>query len=88
MDTITDKGKARRWARAIVSDIALYNPDKIQAGIEQDNLFEALADELQEGRDLYQSRVAPEIRQATNYYDLAVVDVLFKNTGKYKSRIW
>ena len=88
MEPITEKDKARRWARAIVSDISLYNPEKIRAGIEQDNLFESLEAELQEGRELYQSRVAPEILQSTNYFELAVVDVLFKYTGKIQSKIW
>ena len=39
MEIITDRSKAKRWARAIVSDVSLYNQDKIRAGIEQDNLF-------------------------------------------------
>jgi hypothetical protein len=85
---ITDPEKARRLARAIVSDINLYNPEKIQAGIENDNLFEALEEELEEGRELYRQRVAPEIVERYNFFDLAVVDMLFKFTGKYKSKIW
>lgn len=88
MERITDKDKARRWARTIVSDISLYNQEKIREGIEQDNLFEVLAEELQEGRELYESRVAPEILETTRFFDLAVVDVLFKNTNKFRSRIW
>ena len=88
MERITDQGKARRWARTIVSDIRLYNQDKIREGIEQDTLFEVLAEELQEGRELYESRVAPEILQSTHFFDLAVVDVLFKSTHKFRSKIW
>jgi len=88
MEIITDRSKAKRWARAIVSDVSLYNQDKIRAGIEQDNLFETLAAELQEGRELYESRVDPGILQATHYFDQAVVDVLFKPAGKFPSKIW
>jgi hypothetical protein len=39
---------ATRLARAIASDIALYNEDKIIEGIENDTLFDVIA-ELNEG---------------------------------------
>ncbi|MFO8058066.1 MAG: hypothetical protein R6V10_12285 [bacterium] len=87
-EKITDPQRARRLARAIVSDILLYNPEKIEEGIKNDSLFESLEDELEEGRELYKSRVAPEITDHHNFFDLAVVDVLFKYTGKYESHIW
>jgi hypothetical protein len=88
MPAITDPKKARNLARAIVSDINLYNGEKVKEGIENDTLFEILEGELEEGRDLYKARVDPEIFSKYNYYDLAIVDVLFKYTKKYKSKIW
>ncbi len=87
-ELITDPKRARRLARAIVSDVNLYNADKVQEGIENDSLFETLEEELDEGRELYRSRVDPEVYENNNFYDLAVVDVLFKFTKKYKSKIW
>ena len=51
---------ATRLARAICSDVSLYNEEKIVRGIERDNFFDAMRDELQEGRELYRSRVSPE----------------------------
>jgi len=86
-ELIKDPARARTLARAIVSDILMYNPDKIKQGIENDSLFETLEEELEEGRELFQTRVDPGLHN-TNLYDLAVVDVLFKNTGKYESKIW
>jgi hypothetical protein len=56
--TDEEKMKAMRLARAIASDISLYNEQKIIKGIEQDNLFEVLKDEIAEGRELYKSRVS------------------------------
>ena len=47
-----------RLARAICSDISLYNEEKIVKSIEQDTFFDALKDELAEGREHYRSRVA------------------------------
>ena len=50
---------AIRLARAICSDISLYNEEKIVRSIEKDNFFDALKEELEEGREHYRSRVAP-----------------------------
>ena len=44
--TEEERTKAMRLARAIASDISLYNEQKIVRGIEQDNLFETLKDEI------------------------------------------
>ncbi len=78
---------ARRLARAIASDLSLYNEAKITKGIEQDCLFEELVDEIEEGRALYKSRVTPELYGA-NFYDRALVDILIRSKGHIKSDIW
>ena len=88
MALISEPEAARRLARAIVSDVHLYNQDKIKEGIEQDTLFDAISDELDEGRALYEQRVAPDIVQNHDFYDIAIVDVLIKYSGKIKSKIW
>ncbi len=86
MALITDPQAARRLARAIVSDVELYNGEKIKTGIEQDTLFDLVKDEIEEGRALFNERV--DASQRSNLFDLAVVDVLLKHSGKYKSKIW
>lgn len=78
---------ARRLARAIASDLSLYNEDKIIQGITNDNLFDALAEEIEEGRALYKRRVSPDL-YSKNYYDRALVDILIKAKGHIKSKIW
>ena len=77
-----------RLARAIASDISLYNEQKIIKGIEQDNLFEVLKEELEEGRELYKSRVSAEVFTSTNFFDRAVVDIVMRSKGHIKSKIW
>ena len=77
-----------RLARAICSDVSLYNEEKIVRGIQQDNFFEAVKEELEEGRELYRSRVAPELFQRTNFYDRAIVDVILRSKAHVKSKIW
>ena len=88
MATDEEKVKAQRLARAIASDVSLYNEAKILKGIEQDNLFEVLKDELEEGRELWKSRVSQEIYTTSNYFDRAVVDIILRSKGHIKSRIW
>jgi hypothetical protein len=86
--TDEEKMKAQRLARAIASDISLYNEAKIIKGIEQDNLFDTLKDEIEEGRELYRSRVSAEVFGATNFFDRAIVDVVIRPKGHVKSKIW
>ncbi len=88
MPLIEAPEQAIRLARAICSDVSLYNEEKIVRSIEQDNFFEALREELEEGRDLYRSRVSPDLYGRTNYYDRAIVDVILRPKGQVKSRIW
>ncbi len=88
MPLIEAPEQAIRLARAICSDVSLYNEEKIVRSIEQDNFFEALREELEEGRDLYRSRVSPDLYGRTNYYDRAIVDVILRPKGHVKSRIW
>ena len=85
---ITAPEAANRLARAIASDLSLYNEEKIIEGIETDNLFEILNDEIEEGRALYRSRVSPDLFDSSNFYDRALVDIIVKPKGHIKSKIW
>ena len=80
--------RAVRLARTIASDISLYNEEKIVRGLSDDKLFTALSDELEEGRELYRARVAPELYERTTFVDRAVVDIILKSKGHVKSTIW
>jgi hypothetical protein len=86
--TEEERTKAMRLARAIASDISLYNEQKIIQGIEQDNLFEALKGEIEEGRELFKSRVSAEIFTRSNFFERAIVDIVIKPKGHIKSKIW
>jgi len=86
--TDEERAKAIRLARAIASDISLYNEQKIVKGIEQDNLFDALKDELNEGRELYKSRVSAEVYTGTNFFDRAINDIVIRPKGHIKSKLW
>ena len=87
MSLIDNPDLAKRLARAILSDVAMYNPEKVENGIKNDNIFEVLNEELEEGRQHFFSRVSPELSREA-IYDIAVVDVLIKRAGKIESSIW
>jgi hypothetical protein len=88
MRLIKTPDEAKRLARTILSDILLYNQAKVKEGIEKDSLFEVLTEELAEGKKYYESLVDEGVRQANNFFNEAVVDVLLKQGGKIKSEIW
>lgn len=87
MALIETEDAARRLARAIASDLSLYNEEKIVRGIEGDNLFDELSEEIEEGRALYKSRVSPALYKR-NLYDRAIVDILVRSKGHVKSVLW
>lgn len=87
MPLIETEEAARRLARAIASDLSLYNEDKIVQGVTNDNLFDVLAEEIEEGRALFKRRVSPNL-YPRNFYDRAIVDILVKAKGHLKSKLW
>jgi hypothetical protein len=84
---LRDEESARRLARAIASDISIYNEAKIIKGIEDDNLFDILEEQIEEGRSHYNSKV-PEEFQAKNFFNRAIIDIILKNKAHIKSKIW
>jgi len=88
MAVVTDQDVARRIARAVVSDIALYNVKKVEEGIRNDSLFDILKNEIEEGRSYYVSRVDQKLVEKTNLFNQALIDVLVKPTGRIPSKVW
>jgi predicted Zn finger-like uncharacterized protein len=63
--------KARRFARIIVSDVALYNQETVIEGIRNGKFFELLRTDVEEGRELFEKRVPASIRAKKDYYQEA-----------------
>jgi hypothetical protein len=87
MRIIETEEAARRLARAIASDLSLYNEEKILNGLKNDNLYGEISEEIEEGRQLFRSRVTPELFD-NNYYDRAIIDLLIKSKGHIKCKLW
>ena len=88
MSLIDDPERALRLARAIVSDVMLYNADRVQEGIAADDVFERLAPQIEEARRFFESRVDSEVAAKTNAFERALVDVLVYRSRHVRSRIW
>jgi CheY-like chemotaxis protein len=73
---VPDGVRARRLARIIVSDIALYNQEKIDEGILHGNWTELLAAEVQEARKLFRERFPDERVQQAKILEAAFIDLL------------
>ena len=87
MPLIETEEAARRLARAIASDLSLYNEDKILEGLQSDSLFDVLEEEIEEGRTLFKSRVAAPLFEK-NFYDRAIVDILVRSKSHVKCKAW
>jgi predicted Zn finger-like uncharacterized protein len=63
--------KARRFARIIVSDVALYNQDAVVEGLKNGTFYELLKNDVDEGRELYEKRIPSAIKSRKDYYQEA-----------------
>ncbi|MEO1914991.1 MAG: hypothetical protein ABGW98_14180, partial [Myxococcales bacterium] len=62
-----ERSNAERLARIIVSDIALYQPDKFAEAIRVGNPMEAMGVEIGEGRSLFAQRVSETMRNERDF---------------------
>ncbi len=88
MFTQAELDQAGRLARAMASDIAIYNQEKIRKGLETDRLFEELEDDLREAFKLWESKIHPEIVKSTNLLQAAIIDQIFAPHGSVHTPIF
>ncbi len=60
--------KARRLARTVLSDIDLYDPEKVLESIRNGQFEAVFAEELREGLKHYQMRIPKEVRAQGNFF--------------------
>jgi DNA-binding response OmpR family regulator len=71
-DTLSDaEEKARHLARNIVSDIALYNQERVEEGIRTGRFYELLEGEIAEGRLLFAERVGSTVHSQEDFLQTA-----------------
>lgn len=84
---ILDPDAARRLARTIAGDLSLYNRSDVEQGLQRDDLFEALAGPIEEGRRHFEERVDARLF-ARGFFEKALVDFLLKPFASVRSGIW
>ena len=67
---------AKRFARLVVSEIKLYNEAKVNEGRRNKDIYERLKEDIERGRQMYADRVAPNVRDSTNYFYDELVRIL------------
>jgi hypothetical protein len=68
--------RARRLARALVSDLVVYHPEKRQRGLAEGNLKELFAEEIRKSWEEYTEQVGDEIASSTPYFTEALNEIL------------
>jgi hypothetical protein len=67
---------ARRFARLLVSEIKLYNEQKVIEGRSQNDLYYRLREYIDRSREMYDKRVKPEVAQKYDYFHSELVTTL------------
>jgi hypothetical protein len=67
---------ARRFARLLVSEIKLYNKDKVEEGRQEGNLYDRLREDIDRSRQMYDKRVAPPVAARFDYFHQELVNTL------------
>lgn len=70
---------AKRCARLAVTEIKLYNEDKVREGRRGKDLYAKLKQEIDRGREWYEKRVPVSVRGKADYYHDELVRILGEN---------
>ena len=68
--------KARRLARALISDMVVYHPAKRQDGLRDGNLKQLFEDEIKKSWEEYADQVGQEVAGSTPYFREALNEIL------------
>ena len=75
-DEAKKQDEARRFARLLVSEIKLYNEAKVEQGRKNHDLYERLKEDIDRSRQMYDERIAEEVRKTSNYFYDELVRIL------------
>jgi hypothetical protein len=68
--------KARRLARALISDMVVYHPAKKQEGLRQGTLKELFDEEIKKSWEEYTDQVGKELADSTPHFREALNEIL------------
>jgi hypothetical protein len=67
---------ARRFARLLISEIKLYNEQKVAEGRSEHDLYDRLREYIDRSREMYDKRVKPEVAARYDYFHGELVNTL------------
>lgn len=67
---------ARRFARLLVSEIKLYNEQKVKEGRESGDIYDRLQEAVDRSREMYDKRVQPAVAGRFDYFHYELVNAL------------
>ena len=67
---------ARRFARLLVSEIKLYNEQKVNEGRDNSDLYDRLREAIERSREMYEKRVQPQVSAKFDYFHYELVSNL------------
>ncbi|HEX9705582.1 MAG TPA: hypothetical protein VGA20_10075 [Gemmatimonadales bacterium] len=70
------KLKARRLARALISDMLVYHPEKRQQGLRDGTLPQLFKDEIEKSWQEYVEQVGKDLAETTPFWMEALNDIL------------
>jgi hypothetical protein len=70
------KQKARRLARALISDMLVYHPEKRQQGLRDGTLPQLFKDEIDKSWQEYIEQVGKDLAETTAFWTEALNDIL------------
>lgn len=68
--------RARRLARALISDLVVYHPEKRQRGLADGNLKELFGEEIRKSWEEYAEQVGEDVANTTPYFTDALNEIL------------
>jgi hypothetical protein len=68
--------KARRLARALISDMVVYHPAKRQEGLRDGNLKELFEEEIKKSWEEYADQIGRDLAESTAYFREALNEIL------------
>ncbi len=72
------ESRARRLARALISDVAAYHPERLEIGLREGRLKELFQEELRKSWQEYVEQVGIEVAKSTPYFRDALNEILAK----------
>ncbi|NWG14393.1 MAG: hypothetical protein HXY20_12755 [Acidobacteria bacterium] len=71
--------EAKRFARLLISEIKLYNEERVVEGRANRDIYVRLKKDIDRSREMYRKRVSPQVSRKVDYFHDEIVRILGEN---------